>query len=219
MKCPYCGGVLSYQDVVCPYCGRENREGVEFQREVADKIEQNALLRIFLRNKKKPELIRIVLTRMVFIVALLNVAIIAFTICVCVWAKEGLARKPKADGFSGIYVKEFSDMDDYQYGNFHERAEEVMQYIDGDVIHYTADRYTLYLMVDSGYASLYESTGKERDARYAFQKAYYMGYFGLTEEQIEFLKGDNGEYEFSFPDTEDREKVIEAMLPKLPEVE
>ena len=53
MNCPYCGSLLTYQDVVCPYCGRTNKGGVAFQKEVYDRIERNRLLRPFLINKKK----------------------------------------------------------------------------------------------------------------------------------------------------------------------
>lgn len=29
MKCKYCGGEISLEDVKCPYCGRENEEAVQ----------------------------------------------------------------------------------------------------------------------------------------------------------------------------------------------
>ena len=31
MKCPYCGGEVSVNDVRCPYCGNLNPEGAAFR--------------------------------------------------------------------------------------------------------------------------------------------------------------------------------------------
>ena len=75
------------------------------------------------------------------------------------------------------------------------------------------------LMVDFGYRALAENTGEEREEMYEIQKAYYVGYWGLSEEELAFLEPDNGsEYESLFPDLEKKSMAIDAILAKIQEV-
>ena len=218
MNCPYCGGLLTYQDVVCPYCGKENKEGAAFQKEVYDRIERNRLLRPFLINKKKPEVLKRVMLRMVFILVFVNMMFLTFVLGVTWWAEEGDKNSPKGRMISGLYAEEFPYMEDYSFKNFMEQATSCMRYMEKEEYE-KMDEGTIDLMVDFGYRALAENTGEEREEMYEIQKAYYVGYWGLSEEELAFLESDNGsEYESLFPDLEKKSMAIDAILAKIQEV-
>ena len=218
MNCPYCGALLTYQDVVCPYCGRKHKEGVAFQKEVYDRIERNRLLRPFLINKKKPEVLKRVMLRMVFILVFFNMMLITFALGVSWWASEGDKNSPKGRMFSGQYAEEFPYMEDYSFKNFMEQATSCMRYMEKEEFG-KMDEGTIDLLVSFGYQALAENTGKEREEMYEIQKAYYVGYWGLSEEELAFLEPDNGsEYTSIFPDLEKKAVAIDAILAKIQEV-
>lgn len=218
MNCPYCGALLTYQDVVCPYCGRKHKEGVAFQKEVYDRIERNRLLRPFLINKKKPEVLKRVMLRMVFILVFFNMMLITFALGVSWWASEGDKNSPKGRMFSGLYAEEFPYMEDYSFKNFMEQATSCMRYMEKEEFG-KMDEGTIDLLVSFGYQALAENTGKEREEMYEIQKAYYVGYWGLSEEELAFLEPDNGsEYTSMFADLEKKAVAIDAILAKIQEV-
>lgn len=218
MNCPYCGALLTYQDVVCPYCGRKHKEGVAFQKEVYDRIERNRLLRPFLINKKKPEVLKRVMLRMVFILVFFNMMLITFALGVSWWASEGDKNSPKGRMFSGLYAEEFPYMEDYSFKNFMEQATSCMRYMEKEEFG-KMDEGTIDLLVSFGYQALAENTGKEREEMYEIQKAYYVGYWGLSEEELAFLEPDNGsEYTSMFPNIEKKAVAIDAILAKIQEV-
>lgn len=218
MNCPYCGALLTYQDVVCPYCGRKHKEGVAFQKEVYDRIERNRLLRPFLINKKKPEVLKRVMLRMVFILVFFNMMLITFALGVSWWASEGDKNSPKGRMFSGLYAEEFPYMEDYSFKNFMEQATSCMRYMEKEEFG-KMDEGTIDLLVSFGYQALAENTGKEREEMYEIQKAYYVGYWGLSEKELAFLEPDNGsEYTSMFPDLEKKAVAIDAILAKIQEV-
>jgi hypothetical protein len=218
MNCPYCGALLTYQDVVCPYCGRKHKEGVAFQKEVYDRIERNRLLRPFLINKKKPEVLKRVMLRMVFILVFFNMMLITFALGVSWWASEGDKNSPKGRMFSGQYAEEFPYMEDYSFKNFMEQATSCMRYMEKEEFG-KMDEGTIDLLVSFGYQALAENTGKEREEMYEIQKAYYVGYWGLSEEELAFLEPDNGsEYTSMFPNIEKKAVAIDAILAKIQEV-
>lgn len=218
MNCPYCGALLTYQDVVCPYCGRKHKEGVAFQKEVYDRIERNRLLRPFLINKKKPEVLKRVMLRMVFILVFFNMMLITFALGVSWWASEGDKNSPKGRMFSGLYAEEFPYMEDYSFKNFMEQATSCMRYMEKEEFG-KMDEGTIDLLVSFGYQALAENIGKEREEMYEIQKAYYVGYWGLSEEELAFLEPDNGsEYTSVFPNIEKKAVAIDAILAKIQEV-
>ena len=218
MNCPYCGALLTYQDVVCPYCGRKHKEGVAFQKEVYDRIERNRLLRPFLINKKKPEVLKRVMLRMVFILVFFNMMLITFALTVAWWSEEGYTKKPKEDMFSGLYVEAFPYMEDYSFKNFMEHATSCMRYMEKGEYE-KIDEGNLSLLVDYGYQALADNTGEEHAKMYEIQKAYYLGYWGLSEEDVDVLEPDEGnEYGSLFPDFELREETIAAILARVQEV-
>lgn len=218
MNCPYCGALLTYQDVVCPYCGRKHKEGVAFQKEVYDRIERNRLLRPFLINKKKPEVLKRVMLRMVFILVFFNMMLITFALGVSWWASEGDKNSPKGRMFSGLYAEEFPYMEDYSFKNFMEQATSCMRYMEKEEFG-KMDEGTIDLLVSFGYQALAENTGKEREEMYEIQKAYYVGYWGLSEKELAFLEPDNGsEYTSMFPNIEKKAVAIDAILAKIQEV-
>lgn len=45
MKCPYCGGEVSVNDIKCPYCGSSNPEGIAFHDEVHKRKRFNEYLK------------------------------------------------------------------------------------------------------------------------------------------------------------------------------
>ncbi len=217
MNCPYCGGLLTYQDIVCPYCGKENKEGAAFQKEVYDRIERNRLLRPFLINKKKPEVLKRVMLRMVFILVFFNIMLIAIALGVTWWAQEGENRTTSVNKFSGLYAEEFPYMEDYDFKQFMEIATFCMQKMDKEE-YAKIDEGMIDLMIGYGYQALYDNIGEAREEMYAIQKAYYVGYWGLSEEELAFLEPDNGgEYESLFPDLGKKSMAIDAILAKVQE--
>ena len=65
MKCMYCGGEVPAKSTKCPYCGRENKSGIAFEREVRKKEERNRALGDEILKKNLPWLTRKMLTRII----------------------------------------------------------------------------------------------------------------------------------------------------------
>ena len=169
---------------------------------------------IGLINKKKPEVLKLVMLRMVFILVFVNMMFLTFALGVTWWAEEGDKNSPKGRMISGLYAEEFPYMEDYSFKNFMEQATSCMRYMEKEEYE-KMDEGTIDLMVDFGYRALAENTGEEREEMYEIQKAYYVGYWGLSEEELAFLEPDNGsEYESLFPDLE--KKSIDILVNTTP---
>lgn len=78
MKCVNCNGEIDSQAIKCPYCGSRNEAGIQFNKEVYEKVHRNKLLGPILLRQQTPELMQKVLTWI--ILALLAVSAVFFGI-------------------------------------------------------------------------------------------------------------------------------------------
>ena len=154
---------------------------------------------------------------MVFILVLFNILLITFAMGVTWWAEEGENKTTSVNKFSGLYAEEFPYMEDYYFKNFLENATFCMKYMDNKKYE-RIDEGIVDLMVGFGYQALADNTGIVREEMYAIQKAYYVGYLGLAEEELTLLKPDEGdEYKSVMPDVEEKRKLIVAIMEKIEE--
>ena len=92
MKCPYCGGEVSVNDVRCPYCGNLNPEGAAFQGEVRRRRKLNEYLRQKMRDQLWLPLAQRIMNLAIVILALLWILI---TVLGMIWY---LVRDPRTLG-------------------------------------------------------------------------------------------------------------------------
>ena len=92
MKCPYCGGEVSVNDVRCPYCGNLNPEGAAFQGEVRRHRKLNEYLRQKMREQLRLPLAQRILNLAIAILILLLVLI---NVLFIIWY---LVRNPQTLG-------------------------------------------------------------------------------------------------------------------------
>ena len=92
MKCPYCGGEVSVNDVRCPYCGNLNPEGAAFQGEVRRRRKLNEYLRQKMRDQLWLPLAQRIMNLAIVILALLWILV---TVLGMIWY---LVRDPRTLG-------------------------------------------------------------------------------------------------------------------------
>lgn len=217
MKCPYCGGEVPAQSITCPYCGKENPEGIAFQQEVQDKIKRNKLLKPFLINQKKPELIQKMMTRIIVIIIVVNVVLMGFILLAAVFTSRKEVRVPAPDSFAEQYLEEYQDIDDFYFDNYYRKVKKQIEMLDNGEI---PEETEVINLITDAHRALEESEGKEiHEKIYLHETAFFRGFLGLTEEESLFLEPDeDGEYGILFSDDERVSVAVEAILDKCGEV-
>lgn len=212
MKCPHCNGEVKYNQITCPYCGKENEEAIEFLGAVQQKIERNRLLGPFLRRMKRPELALRVVERVAVILLLLNVLLVAG----CFLFHDFVVKKPANDSYAKIYVNDFESKQTYHFGNFHESVKKYLEWEEGDA---PLDEYFFDDMFRDAYLALAKADTDELwDEYYLFATAFFQGYLGMTKEQCAFLIPADGEYE-RYPGSTTWTTELEAVMQKVQGVE
>ncbi len=215
MKCPYCGGEVSSQSVKCPFCGRENQEGIAFQEEVQKKIERNKLLKPFLIKQKTPELVQKMLTRIWIILIALHVILFVGTFVIFMWGEQSQNRKPISGSFAEQYISEYDVTGNFEYDYFCELMQKMM---DAEANGETLSDFQVEYLVEYAYKTIAENTenpGENAEEIEATVYAFFRGYLGFEEADMDFLLPDeNGEYEFSI-DENKKEAAIQLVWEKL----
>lgn len=195
MKCPYCGGEVSSQSVECPFCGRENPEGIAFQTKVQEKIERNKLLKPFLIKQKTPELASRMLTRMLSIMAVVNIGILGISFLIFLWMEREPNRKPAEGSYAEIYYEQIEEIEDYYYESYYRNVIDFLKYLDDGKM---PDDYEIESLISSAHRALQNSQEKEYYSDiYMHEKAFFEGVLGLTEEESAFLEpNEKGEYRY-----------------------
>lgn len=216
MKCPSCGGEFSSQSVACPYCGRENPEGIAFQEEVRRKIERNKLLKPFLMKQKTPELVQRMLTRILLIIVGVNVALFAFIFVLYLLAEIEVKSEILPGKYAELYQTNFEELDDYYFENYHRRMREFMKVLDNGEIPEHDD---IDYLVEHARRVLEEAQDKTIfEDVYLHETSFFRGFLGLTDEESLFLEPDeDGEYGYLLRDDERRIKAVEAIERNLKE--
>lgn len=216
MKCPYCNGEVPAQSISCPYCGRENPEGIAFQKQVQEKIERNRLLKPFLLRQKTPELIQKMMTRIIIVLIVINVSLFAFALLVAALSGMEEEREPEEGSFAEQYLYDINDLDDYNFRHYDSELTAHMEMLENGEI---PDREDVEDLVYYAHRVLEESFGKELfEEIYLYESAFFRGFLGLTEEESRFLEPDeNGEYDYLFRDDARMLMAIEAIQEKYEE--
>lgn len=216
MKCPSCGGEFSSQSIACPYCGRENPEGIAFQEEVRRKIERNKLLKPFLIKQKTPELVQRMLTRIFLIIIGINLALFAFIFILYLLAGIEVKSDIQPGKYAQVYRTNFAELDDYYFENYHRQMRGIMSMIDnGEMPAYDDIDY----LVDRAHKALEEAQDEDIfEDVYLHEAAFFRGFLKLTEEESLFLEPDeDGEYRYLTTTDERRIKAVEAIERNLKE--
>lgn len=219
MKCPYCGGEISSQSVKCTFCGRENPEGVKFQQEVREKIERNKLLKPLLLKQKTPELVQKMLTRIIVVMTVANVLLLVISFCIFLVTERKEVRTPQPGSQAELFYEEFAGSSDFFHMQYFECKNEYIDMIEAGE---TPDEWEVEVVVDYAYKTIsnldeYDSATKEMLKKDI--NAFFMGYIGLSEEEMDFLEPDeNGEFPY-FMDYELEEKTVALILEKQKEVQ
>ena len=216
MKCPYCGGEVPSQSVSCPFCGRENPEGMAFQEEVRQKIERNKLLKPFLIKQKTPELVQRMLTRILLILLVINVGMLGLTFLIFLWTEREPNREPAAGSLAETYFEKLQGNDDYYFNNYYRDAIAFTEMLDNKEM---PDDFEIRSLIDDAHRALEKSHGQDyQQDIYLFEKAFFRGIMGLTEEECAFLEpNEQGEYEYLYSDDARRELAIAAVERKMKE--
>ena len=182
MICPHCGGQVAFHEVACPYCGQENPDGIFFQNEVRQKIEHNLLLRPFLMKQKRPELLRRVFTRIVWILIPVNILMLFFVF----WFSISYEKQAKKDSFSEVYLAEINQYDDRSFEYFYKFAMELADDLEyGRPISNTVDSTMIMNLCDA----LEDTEGEAiQEDFHQFGVAYLRGYLGLSDEATTYLE-------------------------------
>lgn len=217
MKCPQCGGEVSYQDRYCPYCGKANLEWFDFQKEIQKKIDRNKLLKPFLIKQKTPELVQKMLTRILFIFIGINVLLLAFSFALFLWEDREIVRSAAQGSQAQRYEQIFRENQEYYYDDFVQEINEFVDRVENGEIPEPED---IVYLLNRTYNALKYTQDEEviRQETRLIVRAFYMGYLGLTEEDMAYLlPNEEGKYD-GYPDEEKAMPMALAIEKRLQEV-
>lgn len=219
MKCPNCGGDIPSRSLACPYCGTANQEEIAFQEEIQKRIERNKLLKPFLIKQKTPELVQKMLTRILIILVGVNVLFLAVALGFFLWGeRDGAERTPAEGSKAAIYRETFIETDNYYFSSFLREVNELMERAENGEM---PEEYDIEYLVRCGYDAIEENRDEEESMQEEIRmtvNAVFMGYLGLSEEDMKvFAPGEDGNYDL-FVDEELLEETKAAITEKLQEV-
>ena len=218
MKCPYCGGEVSSQSLKCTFCGRENEEGMQFWQELQEKSERNRLLKPLLLRQKKPELAQKMLTRVIVILTIANVLMFAISFGIFLIATKEELREPEAGSLAENFYEEYIGNTDYFFMSFFIEQNEYIDMIEAGE---APDEGKVRILVGDAYdvmRDLGEQDEKTAEMVAENMRAFFMGYIGLTEEEMAFLEpNEDGTYSY-FLDYDLEDKTIALILERQKEV-
>ncbi len=218
MKCPYCGGEVSSQSLKCTFCGRENEEGIQFWQELQEKSERNRLLKTLLLRQKKPELAQKMLTRVIIILMIANVLMFAISFGIFLIAEREEVREPEAGSLAESFYEVYAGSSDYFIMSFFIEQNEYIDMIEAGK---TPDESTVRILVGDAYHAMRVLGEQDEETAELIRenmRAFFMGYIGLTEEEMVFLEpNENGTYSYLF-DYEIEDETIALILERQKEV-
>ena len=214
MKCTYCGGEVSSQSIRCPFCDRENPEGIAFQEEIRKKIERNKLLKPFLLKQKTPELVQKMLSRIWLLLLGVNCILFVFSFLIFMWGENTGHRNPNPGSFAENYVNCFDITGNWEYEAFYGYMTEIMNaQVTGEEI----PEYKVEYLVDYAYDVIAEEADceNEEEEHILTVYAFFQGYLGFEEKDMVFLlPGQDGEYDYK-PDEKLKDAAVQLVWEKL----
>lgn len=218
MKCPYCGGEVSSQSLKCTFCGRKNEEGIQFWQELQEKSERNRLLKPLLLRQKKPELAQKMLTRVIIILTIANVLMFAISFGIFLIGEREEVREPIAGSPAELFYEEYTGSSDYFVMSFFIEQNEYIDLIEAGK---TPSESEVSMLVSDAYKVVKDLEEYDEETAELIRenmRAFFMGYIGLTEEEMVFLEpGEDGTYTYSM-DYELEDKTIALILERQKEV-
>ena len=219
MKCPNCGGNIPMESLSCPYCGTANQERIDFLEEIQRKIERNKLLKPFLLKQKTPELVQKMLTRIFLILLGVNVLIFVATFGFFMWGeRDGSRRVPQEGSMAQEYYDTFIETEHYYFAIFLREAGDMIEMTESGEVPEEDD---IEDLIRYGYEAVEAAQEEETPVREEIRltvDAFFMGYLGLSEAEMQvFLPGEDGNYDYSV-DSELLQKTTEIIMDKLQEV-
>lgn len=214
MKCENCGGEVDSQAIRCPYCGGRNEAGINFYKEVYQKVNRNKLLAPLLLRQKTPELIQHMLTRIIVAMGIMGVVFIGISVVMILMTDDPIFSDAQPDPDS--YAAEYTGIwDDYDYRNWAEYSSELLEAWNGG-----SPKRSLSIgqMLGSGFDLYY---GRNKDPQLQEQArlevdALLEGVLQLSREELALFHraGEQGG-SYVYLDTETREKLEEVIEAKL----
>ena len=215
MKCQYCGGEVSSQSIKCPYCNQDNPEGIAFQKEVYKRIERNKLLKPFLLKQKTPELVQKMLTRVIIIAIVVNILLFVLLVVMVALSDTDIFPLTRKGEHAKEFAEEFWGNGDYYYKEF---CLEMYEFIDSVEEGHMPDRYCLSGVVTHAYYVVSNMEELDEQTCQTMQMtldAFFRGYIGLSDEEMEFLESDKEKrYPYGMEDYVE-EAAVRAIKEKL----
>lgn len=214
MKCENCGGEVDSQAISCPYCGGRNEAGINFYKEVYQKVNRNKLLAPLLLRQKTPELIQRMLTRIIVAMGIMGVVFIGISVVMILMTDDPIFSDAQPE--LGSYAAEYTGIwDDYDYRNWAEYSSELLEVWNGG-----SPKRSLSIgqMLGSGFDLYY---GRNKDPQLQEQArlevdALLEGVLQLSREELApFHRAGEQGGSYVYLDTETREKLEEVIEAKL----
>ncbi len=215
MKCVNCNGEVDSQAIKCPYCGSRNEAGIQFNKQVYEKIHRNRLLAPMLLKQQTPELIQKLLTRI--ILAMLGISLVLFGICIVMFLV--MDGRKKAEPEPGSYAEAYEEARHYKNDNYFALIDETNQFIDAWETGNQIDKYDVAAMIESSYRVIHdlEKLDVEYQERAMLEvEMIYQDILGLTREEMALFDVVDERYAYydELPD-ETREQLVEIVCSKL----
>lgn len=195
MKCEYCGGEVPAKSTKCPYCGRENQSGLQFQREIREKEERNKALPEQILKENRPWLTQKILTRVIVTTAVLNVLLFISTFFMFLWEeRQPEMAVPETNSHAEAYQAQF-EVEDYYYGRF---LDDMQDYIGTKADGEELPRYKVEDLFISAYNltdEIYDGNmdAEEKEEADALLDVFFTDYIGIPEEYSLFYRADEWE--------------------------
>lgn len=106
MKCPNCSGEVDSQSTRCPYCGSVYEPGALFQLEIAEKMARNKLLPKFILKSRTPDMVQMVLTRIVISFSLATIVFLVAGFMIYLAGDNVGKREIREGSYAEVYLSE-----------------------------------------------------------------------------------------------------------------
>lgn len=215
MKCVNCNGEVDSQAIKCPYCGSRNEAGIQFNKQVYEKIHRNKLLAPFLLKQQTPELIQKVLGRVILAMAGAGLALFVICIVLILWMDRETREEPKA----GSYAEAYEEANTYNNSDYFSFIRETNVFIDAWEAGNKIDVYDVENMIYYSYRMIHEEDKLEPEYK---KKAMleidmiYRDMLGLTEEEMALFDTREPRYQYSdYMTNEVKAQLTEIVCEKL----
>lgn len=220
MKCVNCNGEVDSQAIKCPYCGSRNEEGIQFNKEVYQKVYRNKLLGPILLRQQTPELMQKVLTWI--ILAMLAVSAVFFGVGTFLGTRSYDYDSDERQAAPGSHAEAYlNNRTGAEYSDYWIWSGYANLFIDAWETGTTIRDYDAQELILAAYDLIHNEDMDQEYRQAGLQEvnAVFVDMLRFSEEEMALFQERDDEYQYIYALPEEtREKIFSIMTDKRPDL-